>query len=977
MSLSVKVLGPLGVERSGRPLSVGGPKPQLLLAVLVTHRDGLVADRLCDALWADAQPASATATVQSHLSRLRRVLEPEVRIETRGSRYVLDAPADALDVDRFEAAAAASSGSDVPAAIKAGLGAALALWRGPAFGDLADNPWIQPEAVRLDELRLSATERWIDARLATGEDLELVGDLQRLVAVHPLRECFWRQLMLSLHRSGRQAEALRCAADLSRLLREELGLDPSPAVRDLERRILADDPALHAPTHEPRPVAVARVVDLPTRLVGRDGDIEQLTSLMCSARLVTLIGPGGVGKTRLAQRLGAEYGAHGHPATMVDLAAVREAASTAAAVATALDVQQRQHATVQDTLTEVLRDREQLVVLDNCEHVIGAVASLVEQLISSCPRLQLLATSRESLGVAGEVVYTVAPLTIVDDADIVDIDASPAVQLFCDRAAAARSDFAVTPALLPIIARLCRRLDGLPLAIELAAVRARSLGPQAMIERLDRRFSLLDAGPRQVDQRHQNIQNMVAWSYDLLTPGEQRLFMRLSIFAGSFDLHAVDAICAVDDDQGVELFALVDRSMVQVVDFDEPRYHLLETLREFGRSRLDETNDTDRLGDRHLAWFLDLAERANAGMTGPHEGSWSDRLERDFGNLRAAHAYATRSGNVDAALRLVAALREFSFRRIRYEVTSWASAAVQMAGAEMHEVYPTVLGTVAYGHFVRGDLDSAMSAGHAAADAATRLGVDGGMAARTLGNSYFYLGHTTEALRWMERMVASAEAAGDPAGVAHVTYMHSVAETSVGRSTQGEALAREVRAAAVECGSPTALAQADYAMGVALESTSPSTSRDQLAAAAARGGAAGNRWIEAFAETEVFWIEARLGRTDTALRGYERVIETWYRGGDWANQWLSIRHVLGILQQIGQHEAAAVVHGGLSALGVNHALPFEPADAARLHASVDLLRTKLGDERFAEASQRGSQMPDHVLVSFVLDTIKLALEPAG
>lgn len=975
MSLSVKVLGPVTVERSERPVASGGAKLRLLLGVLVANRTGrLTADQLCDALWGDAQPASATRTIQSHLSRLRRVLEPEARIEAGASRYTLIAPAGTVDADRFEQAIVASSNDLDGVAVKSYLGEALAWWRGPAFGDLADNEWIRPEAVRLDELRLSATERWIDARLSVGEDLELIGDLERLVAVHPLRECFWRQLMVSLYRSGRQAEALRRAADLSRLLREELGLDLSPVVRDLERRMLTDDLSLRAPTPGRRPGAAARVVDLPTRLVGREDDIERLTTLMTSERLVTLVGPGGVGKTRLARRLGAEYGANGRSATMVELAALREAASTAAAVATALDVQQRQHETVEDTLTEVLRDSEQLVVLDNCEHVIGAVARLVGRLTSACPSLRLLTTSREPLGVPGEIVYAVAPLTVADGTDTVDLAASSAVQLFCERAAAARSDFTVTPQLLPVLARLCRRLDGLPLAIELAAVRARSLGAEAMIERLDRRFSLLDAGSRHVDRRHQNLQNMVAWSYDLLTASEQRLFIRLSIFAGSFELHAVDAVCATDDDPADVLFGLVDRSMVQVADLDEPRYHLLETLREFGRTRLDE-DATRRLGGLHLDWFLHLAERASEGMTGPDEREWSDRIERDFDDLRAAHAFAMQSGNVDAALRLVAAMREFSFRKIRYEVTSWAGAAVQMEGAEVHSAYPVVLATVAYGHFVRGELDAAISVGVAAADAAARLDVDGGgLAERTLGNSYFYQGRTDEALRWMDKMVASARADGEPARLAHALYMRSVAATSVGRSVRGAVLAGEAQAAASACGSPTALAQAGYALGLVLESTEPTAGRDQLAAAAERAAAAGNRWIEAFARTEVLWIESRLGYTDAALRGYESVIETWYRGGDWANQWLSIRHVFGILAQIGMDEAAAVVHGGLSAAGANYALPFEPADAARLQASVDVLRTRLGPEQFAAATDRGSAMPDHALVTYVLDTIRLTAD---
>ena len=266
-------------------------------------------DQICDALWPQEPPRSATATLQSYLSRLRRVLMAEATVELHESRYELVTAPGSVDADRFEQAIVDVSDALPAESVKSTLGPALSWWRGPAFGDLAENSWIRPEAVRLDELRMSATERWIEARLAAGEDLELVGDLERLVAVHPLREVFWRQLMLALYRSGRQAEALRRATDLARMRRNELGLDPSPEARALERQMLADDPSLRAVPRRASSSGV--VVDVPTRLVGRDDDLARLSALLVGERLVTLTGPGGVGKTRLARRLGADRSASG------------------------------------------------------------------------------------------------------------------------------------------------------------------------------------------------------------------------------------------------------------------------------------------------------------------------------------------------------------------------------------------------------------------------------------------------------------------------------------------------------------------------------------------------------------------------------------------------------------------------------------------------------------------------------------------
>jgi len=968
MTILVRVLGSPSVERAGVPVALGGSKPRLLIALLVAHVGKVLsADRLCDALWGDEPPPTAASSLQSHVSRLRSKLGPEITIEAHALGYRLLAPIDAIDATRFARAVdIATENADSPSALET-LRETLSWWDGPAFGEFATHEYIQAEAVRLDEMRLAATERLIEARLDAGGDEALIGDLGALVVAHPLRERLWRQLMLALYRAGRQTEALRRGAELSAFLRENMGLDPPELVRDLERRILEDDPSLHLVTR-PSSQPVDALVDAPTRLIGRDHDLALVSSLMRNARLVTLVGPGGVGKTRIARRIAVLESESGEAVTMVDLAVLRDPASVPAAVATALHVQPRQQGSVEETLEVVLGERRILVVLDNCEHVIEAAAALASRLTSACRAFRIIATSREPLGVPGEAVYSVKPLETGDASDVTDTGLPPAVQLFCERAAAARPGFTATAAELPVIAQLCRRLDGLPLAIELAAVRMRSLPPRTIIERLEKGSGLLDAGPRHPEQRHRNLERLVAWSFDLLPAQEQLLFARLSVFAGTFDLTAVDGVCI---DTGDSLFSLVDKSMVQVTDYNEPRYQLLETLRQYGSAALEGSADAKRTADRHLTWFSRLAQQAGDGMSGESERRWSDRIDRDFANLRAAHAHAVASGNVGAALGLVAAVREYGFRRISYEISSWSQIACDMPGASTHESYPVALATVAYGHYVRGDLEGAVASGREAVAAADRLGAStNGLAERALGNTYFYLGQTDEALRWMDRMVEAAETSGSDAQKAHAYYMRSVAETSVGDPDGGGLLAQRSQRAALACMSPTALAQASYALGLALESTDLAASQAYLLASAEHAAAAANRWVEAFARTEVWWLQARIGNVADALKGFEDVIETWYRGGDWANQWLSVRHLFGILQQVGDHEAAAVLHGGLTAAGAAAALPFEPADAARLEAAVEMLRLQLGDEDFSRAFSRGAAMSDHAFVSYVLDHIR-------
>ena len=990
VGLLVRVLGPLAVERSDAPVATLSPKLRVVLALLTANRGGVVStDRLCEALWADDQPAAALATLQSHLSRLRRLLEPDAQIVGTDGGYRLDLPGDLLDADRFGSLAREAAGLPDAAAAARGYGAALEWWRGPAFGELAESDWTRAEAVRLDELRVHVAEEWMERRLAAGGDATLIADLEAWCTQHPLRERFRRQLLVALFRTGRHGEALRRANEFRTLLRDEMGLDPSIALAELEGRILAEDPTLLvAPRADRSPPWAARaVLDDPTPLVGRAVELSSVIDAVATNALVTLVGPGGVGKTRLARRAATTVAGFEHGVTFVELAAVSEPDSLVDAVATALDVQPRQHLSMEDALVVALAERHQLVVLDNCEHVLDTLVPLVDRLRSRCPRLHVLATSREALGLPGEMVSTVAPLVVaapdVDDPSA--IARSPAVALLLERVTAAVPGFTVTAANAPVLSEICRRLDGLPLALELVAARFRSLSPETILQRLVLPSVVLGASMRSANPRHRTLRDTVAWSFGHLSRAEQTLFARLSAFAGSFDLAAVEAVCGsvIDpldgDDELTDvvgvLAMLVDKSMVQLVNPERGRYQLLETLREFGREQLRELGATDLVDDAHLRWFTAVAERATTGITGPEEAVWSHRIEADIDNARVAFGRAVRTGDTDAALRLVVGLREFAFRRIRYELTAWATTCLGLPGAADHALYPVLLGVVGYGHYVRGDLEESVAVGLLAVAASDSWRDSSGLAERALANAYFYLGQTDEALAWMDRMLRSARQ-GSPARLAHALYMRSVAETSMGRTVPGAILAGEARAVARTSGSPTARAQAAYALGLALEGSDPEQSLLLLRESAEVAGAAGNRWIEAFAQTEVWWLEARNGDVHAALTGSGAVIDTWHRGGDWVNLHLSLRRVFGLLLQLGDHAAAAVLYGALKAAGATSALPFEPTGAEDLEGAVDVLGAALGRERLDAEVARGADLSDAALVTFVQDRIARRGAPA-
>jgi predicted ATPase/DNA-binding SARP family transcriptional activator len=684
------MLGALLVtDEAGRPVEVGGARLRALLTRLALEPgravgvDSLVAD-----LWVDAPPADELNALQSLVSRLRRVL-PGAPVESGPAGYRLAVDPRQVDAAEFERLAEAGRRAlpDEPATARRQLSEALALWRGPALTDAAGLPWADDAADRLAERRLAATEDRIDAELALGEHAAVLPELQVLAREHPLRERIRGQHVRALYAAGRQADALAAYEDVRRRLADELGVDPSPALQEIQLRVLRATP-------EPRPVLGRTNVPAQfTSFVGRDDDLATVTGLLDRHRLVTLVGPGGAGKTRLAGETAVRVlDRFPDGAWLAELAPVTDGAQVPQTVLGAVGLaesllreqpgQPSQPQTDASTrLVDLLADRCVLIVLDNCEHLIEAAARTAAQLLARCPRLRVLATSREPLGITGEALAPVAPLGLPPaDATSVEALAYPAVRLLADRAAAVRPGFEVDADTVAPVIEICRRLDGMPLAIELAAARMRALPVTEVAARLDDRFRLLTGGSRAALPRHQTLRAVVAWSWELLTDAEAALADRVAVFPGGVTADAAQAVCTgapVDAADVPDLLAaLADKSLLQQMPSSQPRYRMLETLREFGVERLADAHQVADIRRRHARHFLALAEEADPHLRRPEQLEWFAKLTAERDNLLAALRYAVDTGDADTATRLGAALAWYWTARSEH-----AAAATLLAAA--------------------------------------------------------------------------------------------------------------------------------------------------------------------------------------------------------------------------------------------------------------------------------------------------------
>jgi predicted ATPase/DNA-binding SARP family transcriptional activator len=647
-----RILGPLEVADGGGPIPLEASKQRALLGVLLLHPNEVVSsERLIDELWGERPPATGAKVVQTYVSKLRRALGPEM-IATRAPGYLLRIEEDALDAIRFRRLTAEGrrlAANAEHAHADTVYREALALWRGPPLADVIFESFARNEVERLEEERLGALMDRIDCELALGDHDQLVAELETLVKRHPLRERLHAQLMLALYRSGRQADALAAYHDARRTLVEELGLEPSRELQALEGAILNQDPALAA-TPRPPPRVPSNLPAPARPLIGRERELDEAGALLGSHRLLTLTGPGGSGKTRLALELAAEAAEEfAGGVYWVPLQAVRDPDLVLPTIAQTLGAKAG--------LAEHIGGRRILLLLDSLEQVLGAAPALAELLVRA-PALKLFVTSREPLHLAAEHEYPVAPLREPD-----------AVALFLERARAVKPDFEADEA----VPEICRRLDCLPLAIELAAARTKALAPAALLQRLERRLVLLTGGARDAPERHRTLRATIAWSYDLLSEQEQTLFRRLGVFAGGWTLDAAEEVCGAELDT---LASLVDKSLVRS---EGERYSMLDTIREFALE-LREGGGTEELRRRHADYYLGLAREIDARIRGPQAFELLDQLERDHDNMREALAWLLDADPLDG-LRLAVWIKPFwTIRNRAQEAAHWFAQALTRAG---------------------------------------------------------------------------------------------------------------------------------------------------------------------------------------------------------------------------------------------------------------------------------------------------------
>ncbi|MGH8983649.1 MAG: BTAD domain-containing putative transcriptional regulator [Acidimicrobiia bacterium] len=937
--IAVGVLGPLVVHVLGEEVEVPGPKRRAALALLAEAGGRTVTpDSLVDALWPELPPNSARSTLQSHISRIRRHLGATDRLEGSSAGYRLQLDRGAIDADAAAALLVDAADATPERAVEA-LAKARALWRGVPLAEFADVAPLAAWATRLESLRRAIDESYVTAALACGQHERALDAAAAAVVENPLSQRAVIGLMRALAATGRPAEALRIAYEHRQRLLEETGLDTSDELRALESSIATST----------RPTRGA--VTPPDSVVrGRDAELTELRRLLDTERLVTIVGPGGVGKTTLARATASRI----EPATAVALTSVSPKASIAPSLAEALDLQVTR-GDVLHACAALLAAGPRLLLLDGCEHVHASARATVTLLLEQCPDLTILATSREPLGLPAEHRLRLDPLALDAPASVDELASSPAAALFVDRARRADPTFALGPDELDLAVDIVRRLEGMPLAIELAAGRLATMGIADLHARLDRALDVLDGGEI-------TLRQTIAWSYDLLPDDEQLLFRHLAAFPDGADLRTVETIAAdLGLGEGAHrlLTHLVAASMVVREPGPQARYRLLDVVRAFGNEQLVAHGERARAQARFLQWAADLAEWVDSTIDSEHEAQVDIVLRRELANLRAAWATIRTNKQLDDAIHLVTALNDAAGWRDLTEVWAWALelAADPALVGDPHEA--EILGIAATSAWARGELDDA--------DDLTRRGlaVGGAEAWRCTAATALIALSRGDFPTATEAGARAGEAASRPEqsfGVA------ALAATYGGELQRATELADQLLTVAA---SPALRAFNAYVNGE-IEALQGNTQRAedcyQRAISEARTSRA--TFVEGIASVGLLTVLAASGKVDQALAGYREIIPYWERTGAWVQQWTTLRNLARLLAGLGDERAAVFLDAAADAAA--DAPPITTEDRGSTAVTLDASDVATITSAARTATRAQVLAVAHAAIDELLEPAKLA-----
>jgi predicted ATPase/DNA-binding SARP family transcriptional activator len=967
------------VLADGRVVEPPSASQRRLLALLAIEAgQTLRPDYLADIL------AISSGALRSTVSRLRRLIGPSTLI-TGPAGYQINAEVDAATFTGLVSQRHATERL-------ANLDEALGLWHGVALDEFRHESWAAAEAARLDALHAMAIEDRAELLIDARRCDEAIASLEPHIVAFPLRDRARALLMRGLAQQGRQAEALRAFQAYRMHLAEEVGTEPSAEVRDLERRIADgsfDHELDHTPsgfstpgapikrrTPTPREITGSVPVAL-TELLGREASVVEAIGLLDRCRLVSLTGYGGVGKTRVAIEVASRSrNRFDDGVWWVELAPLAEPSAVVHALASQVDTGPVSNLEPLAAVISAYADRNALFVLDNCEHLAVECERVVRTVLERCPRVSVLTTSRVPLGVSGEHLLIVEPLSVDGDPA-----ASPAVQLFVDRAQSSMASFELTESNVGAVVELCRRLDGLPLAIELAASRVRCMSPARILSRLPDRFKLLDTSHSTEDDRHHSMLRTLQWSYELLTPNLQSLFDHLSVFAGSFDATAAEQVCASAATAAVEvadqLAHLVDHSMLSVTDVanDEVRYQLAETFREFGRDHLRYAEGLTDVEERFCEYWVQLAETARAGVRGVDEAAWRQAITNEISNLRAAHALLVERDEVDGALRIVIALYEYAFVGLRLEVGDWAAAAVAMEQASSHPLWADATAVAALMAWAGGSplemerhlavldqrIDLASPSGHFLVEFARGL-----LAA--------FRGRMDELCTQYDRCREIAAAEQDNYRLATISGQLAFAHAFSGREDATD-IAETGVAIGEALGNPSALATALWGLGTTLVSVDPRRALECLTRTSDLARNVGATLIEITAESSVVGI-----RDESALPVDELTYlldrwKYWHRAGPTPPHWHVCRKVAFALLRAGDYHSVAVMLGAEGAAPLRLARP--AGDERRIRRALDELDRRLGTDDATRLLSIGAAMDHDGLDRHVVDALRRAVATVG